>query len=62
MVNLTGTQFANKDLISLFMIADFDCCFFRFPELDTLILTTDFCVCDEVQNGCDRSTGDYYFS
>jgi hypothetical protein len=41
---------------------DFDSGLFRFPNLDTLILTTDFYVLYGVHGGCDRSAGDAYSS
>jgi hypothetical protein len=41
---------------------DFDSRLIRIPNLDTLILITDFCVWNEDHSGCDRSTGDTYSS
>jgi hypothetical protein len=42
--------------------SDFDYGLFRFTELDTLILTTDFCVWNGAHSWCDRSTRDFYSS
>jgi hypothetical protein len=41
---------------------DFDSGLFRLPDLDTLILTTDFYVKYGAHGGCDRSAGDAYSS
>jgi hypothetical protein len=38
---------------------DFDCGF-RFPDVDTPILTVEFCPLNGTHGGCDRSTGDAY--
>jgi hypothetical protein len=40
---------------------DFDCKLFRFPDLDTPILTIQFCALNGAHGGCDWSTGDAYF-
>jgi hypothetical protein len=39
---------------------DFDCGLFRLPDLDTPILTIEFCALNGAHGGCDRSTGDAY--
>jgi hypothetical protein len=39
---------------------DFDCGLSRFPDLDTPMLTVEFCAINGALGGCDRSTGDAY--
>jgi hypothetical protein len=39
---------------------DFDRGFSRLPDLDTPILTIEFCTLNVTHGGCDRSTGDAY--
>jgi hypothetical protein len=41
---------------------DFDSGLFRFPNLDKLILKTDFYVLYGAHGGCDQSAGDAYSS
>jgi hypothetical protein len=41
---------------------DFDSGLFRFPNLDTLILTTDFYVWYGAHGGCNQTAGDAYSS
>jgi hypothetical protein len=48
--------------VNLTRLTDFDSGLFRLPNLDTLILTTDFCVWYGAHSGCDRSAGDAYSS
>jgi hypothetical protein len=40
--------------------SDYDCGLFCFPDLETPILTTDFCNWNEAHGGHNRSTGDAY--
>jgi hypothetical protein len=39
---------------------DFDCGLFRFPDIDTPILSIEFYVLNGAHGGCDRSTRDAY--
>jgi hypothetical protein len=48
--------------VNLTRHTDFDNGMFRLPNLDTLILTTDFYVWYWTYGGCDRSAGDAYSS
>jgi hypothetical protein len=60
---LNWTQILTAEFsVYLTSCTDFDSWLFRFPNLDTLILNTDFNVWYVAHGGCDRSTGDAYSS